>query len=60
MIKIMKKKFKKHAWAYSAWQEMKDGDKLLGRVRYDIELTKEAEGYNFIPKVDINIPNPLL
>ena len=50
----MKKKFTRKSWAHSAWNIMKDGEKVLGRVRYQIELTDEAVGYEFFPKVEIN------
>lgn len=49
----MSKEFKRKSWAHSAWNTLKDGDKVLGRARYQIELTDEATGYEFYPKVDI-------
>lgn len=52
----VKEKFKRKSWAHSAWNIIQDGDKVLGRARYQIELKDEAVGYEFYPKIDVIKP----
>lgn len=50
---MIEKKLKRKSWAHSAWNMIMDEKKVLGRIRYQIELTDEAIGYKFSPKLDI-------
>lgn len=49
-------KVKVKSWAHSAWNIIRDGNKVLGRARYQIELTDEAVGYEFSPKIEVILP----